>query len=173
MKSAPAKPKARNAPRRLRSRADASAGKLSGAGVVRYYVEGSPAASTSARFAPAKLVEALRAGLPFGELQDLQSSLAVPADRLAPMLGISKATLHRRKGERRRLTPAVSDRVVRYARLLGQAFQVFGDIESAKLWLGTPQFGLGGAVPLDYAQTEIGAREVENLLGRIEYGVYS
>jgi uncharacterized protein (DUF2384 family) len=35
------------------------------------------------------------------------------------------------------------------------------------------QPGLGGAVPLDFAKTEIGAREVENLLGRIEYGVYS
>ena len=30
-----------------------------------------------------------------------------------------------------------------------------------------------GAVPLDYAETEIGAREVDNLLGRIEYSVYS
>ncbi|HEY8902727.1 MAG TPA: antitoxin Xre/MbcA/ParS toxin-binding domain-containing protein, partial [Chthoniobacterales bacterium] len=114
-----------------------------------------------------------RAGLPFRELQELQSSLAVPVDQLAPMLGISKATLHRRKGAESRLSPSVSDRVVRYARLLGQALQVLGDLESAKRWLGAPQFGLGGAVPLDYAKSEIGAREVENLLGRIEHGVYS
>jgi len=62
---------------------------------------------------------------------------------------------------------------VRYARLLGQAFKVFEDLESAKQWLNAPQVGLGGAIPLEYARTEIGAREVENLLGRIEYGVYS
>jgi putative toxin-antitoxin system antitoxin component (TIGR02293 family) len=176
MKPSPAKPKPKAAPRRAAGRIKrpaAGAAKLTGAGVVRYYVQGSAAASTQARFAPAKLVEALQAGLPFGELQDLQSSLAVPTDRLAPMLGISKATLHRQKGAESRLSPAVSDRVVRYARLLGQAFQVFGDLESAKLWLGRPQVGLGGAVPLDYAKTEIGAREVEHLLGRIEYGVYS
>jgi uncharacterized protein (DUF2384 family) len=39
--------------------------------------------------------------------------------------------------------------------------------------LRSPQIGLGGAVPLAYAETELGAREVEDLLGRIEYGVYS
>ena len=125
------------------------------------------------KFTPSKLVEVLQVGLPFGELQDLQTRLAVVSERLAPMLGISKATFHRRKGDSRKLSPAVSDRVVRYARLLGFALKVFGNLGDAKQWLKAPQFGLGGAVPLDYAKTEIGAREVENLLGRIEYGVYS
>ena len=58
-------------------------------------------------------------------------------------------------------------------RLLKQAEDVFGDVESARTWMTTKQPGLGKAVPLDFAGTEIGAREVENLLGRIEYGVYS
>jgi putative toxin-antitoxin system antitoxin component (TIGR02293 family) len=62
---------------------------------------------------------------------------------------------------------------LRFARLLGQAVQLFGGLEEARQWLKAPQRGLGGAVPLDYAQTETGAREVENLLGRIDYGVYS
>jgi len=144
-----------------------------GEGVVRFCVLGSGPATKSGRFTPTKLVEALQVGLPFRELLELQTRLAVPADKLAPMLGISKATFHRRKGGAAKLPPAVSDRVVRYARLLGQALQVFGNQDSAKQWLGAPQFGLGGAVPLDYARSEVGAREVENLLGRIEYGVYS
>jgi putative toxin-antitoxin system antitoxin component (TIGR02293 family) len=71
------------------------------------------------------------------------------------------------------LDSAESDRVVRFARLLGQAIKLMGDEEDARQWLNSPQFGLGGAVPLDYAKTEVGAREVENLLGRIEHGVYS
>jgi putative toxin-antitoxin system antitoxin component (TIGR02293 family) len=146
---------------------------LSGAGVVKFCVQGSSSASAAVQFTPAKLVDVLRAGLPFQELEDLQMRLAVPAEKLAPLLGISKATFHRRKGAARTLPPAVSDRVVRYARLLGQACKVFEDLEAAKHWLNAPQFGLGGAVPLDYARTEVGAREVENLLGRIEYGVYS
>jgi len=146
---------------------------LSGVGVVKFCVQGSLPASKIVKFTPAKLVELLQVGLPFKELEDLQARLALPAERLAPMLGISKATFHRRKGGASKLPPAVSDRVVRYARLLGQAFKVFEDLKAAKQWLNAPQFGLGGAVPLDYARTEIGAREVEDLLGRIEYGVYS
>jgi putative toxin-antitoxin system antitoxin component (TIGR02293 family) len=62
---------------------------------------------------------------------------------------------------------------VRYQRLLEKADDIFGDVASARAWLTHKQPGLGGAVPLDFARTEIGAREVENLLGRIEYGVYS
>jgi putative toxin-antitoxin system antitoxin component (TIGR02293 family) len=151
----------------------AAASRLSGEGVVQFYVQGHAASSTVMKFTPSKLVEVLQVGLPFGELQDLQTRLAVVSERLAPMLGISKATFHRRKGDSRKLSPAVSDRVVRYARLLGFALKVFGNLGDAKQWLNAPQFGLGGAVPLEYAKTEIGAREVENLLGRIEYGVYS
>ena len=148
-------------------------GKLSGSGVVSHYVHGALEKIVNPDFAAANLFKIMEVGLPVRELTDLQTSLAVPADRLAPMLGISKATFHRRKSAGSKLNPAVSDRIVRFAKLLGKAVKVFGDIEDAKQWLNSPQFGLGGAVPLDYAKTEVGAREVENLLGRIEYGVYS
>ena len=150
-----------------------SGAKIAGSGVVSYYVHGPTKKIMRADFNAANLVKALEVGLPVTELTDLQASLAVPAEKLAPMLGISKATFHRRKGTGAKLNPAVSDRVVRFAKLLGKAVKVFGDMEDAKQWLNSPQFGLGGAVPLDYAKTEVGAREVENLLGRIEYGVYS
>jgi putative toxin-antitoxin system antitoxin component (TIGR02293 family) len=106
------------------------------------------------------------------ELEDLQATLDVPLEKLFPMLGISKATLHRRKALGK-LGPDESDRVVRFARLMGKAVEVMESEEDARRWLTSPQFGLGGAVPLAYAETEVGAREVEDLLGRIEYGVYS
>jgi putative toxin-antitoxin system antitoxin component (TIGR02293 family) len=93
-------------------------------------------------------------------------------ERLVPLLGISKPTFHRRKAGGR-LGPGESDRVVRFARLMGKAVEVLESEENARQWLTSPQFGLGGAVPLEYAETEVGAREVEDLLGRIDYGVYS
>ena len=62
---------------------------------------------------------------------------------------------------------------VRFAMLLSKAITVFGSQDEANKWLKSPQFGLGGAVPLDFAKSEVGAREVEKLLGRIEYGVYT
>jgi putative toxin-antitoxin system antitoxin component (TIGR02293 family) len=58
-------------------------------------------------------------------------------------------------------------------RLLGKAVAVFDDLDDAQAWLNSPQFGLGGAIPLNYATNEMQVREVENLLGRIAHGVYS
>lgn len=118
-------------------------------------------------------IEALTAGLPETELAALQTSLALPAERLVSLLGLSKATLHRHKTTGTNLNPLVSDRVVRFALLLSKAIKVFGNKIDANRWLNSPQFGLGGEIPLDYAKTEVGAREVENLLGRIDYGVYA
>jgi len=155
-----------------------SAPKKKTGGVVRFYTQSAtkeaavaePAATYG--YTPDTLLKELHKGLPFAELEALQSSLEVPMEQLAPMLGISKATLHRRKLSGR-LDLAESDRVVRFARLLGLATQVLESPENARLWLSTPKLGLGGAIPLRYAETEFGAREVEDLLGRIEYGVYS
>jgi putative toxin-antitoxin system antitoxin component (TIGR02293 family) len=146
--------------------------KKAGGGVVSYCVHGPTGKSVASDFTPSKLIEALRAGLPVQELHDLQASLDLPMEKLFPMLGISKATLHRRKADGR-LGQAESDRVVRFAQLMGKAVKVLESEENARQWLTSPQFGLGGAVPLDYAETEVGAREVEDLLGRIEHGVYS
>jgi putative toxin-antitoxin system antitoxin component (TIGR02293 family) len=146
--------------------------KMSTGGIVRFCVHGPSGNILASDFAPSKLIEVLRVGLPVQELKDLQASLAVPMEKLVPMLGISKATLHRRKADGR-LGPAESDRVVRFARLMGKAVEVMESDENARRWLTSAQVGLGGAVPLEYAETEVGAREVEDLLGRIEFGVYS
>lgn len=143
-----------------------------GTGVVAHWVHDPAGAGSPKEPSPAILIEALRAGLPVQELDALRQGLDLPMDKLAPMLGLSKATLHRRKAAGR-LDVAESDRVLRFARLLGKAASVLESIEQGRRWLTSPQVGLGGAVPLEYAETEAGAREVENLLGRIEYGVYS
>ena len=96
----------------------------------------------------------------------------LPLEQLALQLSISRATLHRRKTAGR-LSPDESDKLIRFSRLLEHAASVFGNLERGRACLKFPQYGLGDVVPLDYAKTEIGAREVDNLLGRIDYGVYS
>jgi putative toxin-antitoxin system antitoxin component (TIGR02293 family) len=139
-------------------------------GAVAYCLHES--AGATAEYSTSRLVEAIEEGLAVEELEVLRAGLDLPMEKLVSRLGISKATLHRRK-RAGRLGPEESDRVLRFARLMGKAVEVFETKENARQWLASPQAGLGGAVPLDYAETEIGAREVEDLLGRIEYGVYS
>ena len=129
-------------------------------------------AVTSKAKHPAELIRKIQKGLRFSELETLQNSIDLPFERLAAKLAISRSTLQRRKAAGR-LSPDESDKVMRLSRLLEHATNVFGDIERARAWLKFPQRGLGGAIPLDYAETEVGAREVDNLLGRIEYSVYT
>lgn len=148
-------------------------GKLKAAqGLVGVYLGTMADKAVRVDFAPEILITLIKAGLPFQELNTLRASLDVPMQKLAAKLGISPATLQRRKAKGR-LDAVESDRLLRYARLMGKAVEVMETLENARHWLNSPQRGLGGAIPLDYAETEIGAREVEDLLGRIEYGVYS
>jgi len=121
---------------------------------------------------PTELIRQIQKGLRFSELETLQNSIDLPFEQLAAKLAISRSTLQRRKAAGR-LSPDESDKVMRLSRLLEHATNVFGDIERARAWLKFPQRGLGGAIPLDYAETEVGAREVDDLLGRIEYSVYT
>jgi len=121
---------------------------------------------------PTELIRQIQKGLRFSELETLQNSIDLPFEQLAAKLAISRSTLQRRKAAGR-LSPDESDKVMRLSRLLEHATNVFGDIERARAWLKFPQRGLGGAIPLDYAETEVGAREVDDLLGRIKYSVYT
>lgn len=145
-----------------------------GTGIVNACIEGQDISgrASSKGFSPRELIEAMKSGLPVEELDQLRSQLDLPMEKLIARLGMSKATLHRRRNAGR-LDRNESDRVLRYARLLGQAVAVMESLESGRRWLTSPQTGLGGATPIEYAETELGAREVENLLGRIEYGVFS
>ena len=122
---------------------------------------------------PGYWVARVQAGLPVEEFDILRSMLGLSVEKLAALIGISVATLSRRRATKQPLDRDHSDRLVRYARLFWQAVAFFdGDESAARDWLARPARGLGGATPLDFAETEIGAREVEDLIGRLEYGVY-
>jgi putative toxin-antitoxin system antitoxin component (TIGR02293 family) len=140
--------------------------------VVRYVVRFLLGNGLGRSGASAELLAQLRRGLPVSEVEELRAAMALRREELAPLLGISKATLHRRWAAGR-FGAAESDRVARYARLFGLATVGLESTELARGWLGSPQRGLGGAVPLQFAESELGAREVEDLLLRSEHGVYS
>jgi putative toxin-antitoxin system antitoxin component (TIGR02293 family) len=117
-------------------------------------------------------VTKVRDGLTISEFHDMQQLLGITEERLAGFLGMSRATLHRRK-KSGHLDRSESDRLVRYVRLMSRASAVLGGQESARSWLVAPAMAFEGESPMDYADTEVGAREVEALLGRIEHGVFS
>ncbi|MGH7563679.1 MAG: type II RES/Xre toxin-antitoxin system antitoxin [Gemmatimonadota bacterium] len=119
------------------------------------------------------LIEKIEAGFPYRTLERLQEALAISGVEIADVVSITPRTLTRRKKEGR-LRQEESERVLRVARLVEQATRFHdGDLDQARFWLKSPKRALGGRTPLEMARTEVGAREVERLLGRLEHGVYS
>ena len=128
-------------------------------------------------YAPGRTVDTvahIKRGLSVHEFDTLRSLLGLTVEALARKVGISAATLSRRRRHRDPLDPVHGDRIVRFARLFRMARTLFdGDEAAARRWLTAPARALGGHAPLDFADTEAGGREVENLVGRLEHGVYT
>lgn len=121
---------------------------------------------------PTALIAAVKAGLDVRVFVDVARRLGISEASLAEIAGIAPTTLGRRK-RAGALTPDESEHVLRLAALLEHATRVFEHEGDAADWLRTPNVALGGVTPLALADTELGAREVDDLLGRLEHGVYS
>ena len=117
-------------------------------------------------------VETIKDGLPVASALAFKDALRLTNDELAALLGLSARTLLR-WSPGKKLDLASGDRLVRSARLFTIASEVLEDNDAAVQWLRTPQKALGDAVPLDLAGTDVGARAVEALLGRMEHGVFT
>jgi putative toxin-antitoxin system antitoxin component (TIGR02293 family) len=124
--------------------------------------------------APAKQVLLLlQKGFPFKMLTALAAQSGIPVRELAAIIEIPERTLARRRVAGR-LGRDESERLLRVARVIGKAVQLFeGDMGAAVAWLKAPQKALSHNTPLSYARFEMGAVEVENLIGRLEHGVFS
>jgi putative toxin-antitoxin system antitoxin component (TIGR02293 family) len=120
-----------------------------------------------------ELIQHIKNGLAFSTLESLAFLTGQPVPDLAPRVGIPLRTLARRKSSGR-LSMEESERVVRLSGLYEKASELFnGDMAGVRQWMSQPKKALGGESPLDYAATELGAREVENLIGRLEHGVFA
>jgi len=111
-------------------------------------------------------------GLPRKSIDRVKRALRLTDPQMATLLGMSSKSVGRlRKSRQHLLGLNASDRLYRLARVFSCAKQVLEDEDLACEWLHAPQVGLGDRVPLDLLVTEVGARQVEDLLGQIEYGV--
>lgn len=121
----------------------------------------------------AEWVHRIESGIPFASAVAFKETLRLTNAELASILGISARTLARLDPTEGRLDSISGDRLVRAARLYSIAAEVLEDAEAAARWLKSPQRALGGATPLHLAESDVGTRAVEALLGRMEYGVYT
>lgn len=117
----------------------------------------------------ADLQSAIREGFPQTVVEEVMQAASISLKELATTLDLSQRSLQRRRREGR-LASFESDRLYRLARIVALAKQYIGEAEAATRWLKRPNRALGGKIPLELIDTELGARTVENVLGRIAYG---
>ncbi|PSF35831.1 toxin-antitoxin system, antitoxin component [Aphanothece hegewaldii CCALA 016] len=115
----------------------------------------------------------VREGLPPTTVGEVERYLEIARKQLVKLTGISERTVSRKCQRQQLLDPVVSDRLFRIARIAAGAEEVFESQLKARLWLKRPNRALGGAIPLDLLDTDAGTLQVSDLLGRIEYGVFS
>jgi putative toxin-antitoxin system antitoxin component (TIGR02293 family) len=119
------------------------------------------------------MVQRVEEGLPVMDIVHFGKTAGFTNDELARLIQIPARTYARRVAGKARLKIHEGERAARLMRLFNRAKEVFGTDENTRGWFNARILALGGKTPLEYAQTEPGAREVENVIGRIEHGVFS
>ncbi len=118
------------------------------------------------------VIKRARAGLPYAALDAVMTRFEISPDKVVKLLALPPRTLARRKKERR-LRADESDRLLRLSRIGALTEETLGTRERAAAWLKRPNRALGGVIPLDLLDSDLGALQVEQILGRISHGVYS
>lgn len=119
------------------------------------------------------LIRAVQRGFSFKSLEAFSAETGFPPAEVASVIGIPERTFARRKTSGR-LSPDESERLLRVATIFEKAAGLFeGNVGETLDWLTQPKKALGDKVPLSYSRSELGAREVENLIGRLEHGVFT
>lgn|GEM_PF-1465230 len=88
------------------------------------------------------------------------------------LFGISESTQFRYEKQNPVLKPAIADRLERFNRICQQALELFEDETETQRWLSTPKVALEGQTPLSALSTDAGAKKVEEMLYRAEYGMF-
>lgn len=120
---------------------------------------------------PGALHRMVQEGLPYAALERFQRAADLTLGQIADLVAMNGRTLARRRHARERLHPDESDRLLRVSRVFARALDLFdGDGGLARAWFLAPQIGLSGERPWDFVKSDVGAREVERLIGQIEHG---
>ncbi|MGA9069187.1 MAG: antitoxin Xre/MbcA/ParS toxin-binding domain-containing protein [Terracidiphilus sp.] len=119
------------------------------------------------------LIAEVRSGFPASTVSMLATTLSMHRSLVAERLNIPSRTLSRRLATNSPLTLDESDRTLRMARVVALANEVLGAEDKAQRWMAAPNRALGGKIPFDELDTEMGVRSVESVLYAIAYGMYS
>lgn len=117
-------------------------------------------------------MEVVRGGISKKDLESLKSKTDMDYSTLAKALSVTRATLINKK-KNEKFGMSLSEKILDIADLYSYGFEVFEDEDSFKRWMSTPNRALNYEAPFDLIDNQFGREEVRNVIGRIDYGVYS
>jgi putative toxin-antitoxin system antitoxin component (TIGR02293 family) len=118
------------------------------------------------------LIRIAREGLPVRALTQLMQYLELSPSELRWLMDMSQSTFQRRK-KSKLLTTAEGERLVQLYQLIQKGLEIFEDKEDFLDWFKSRNQALGDVKPMELLRSQLGMHEVSELLGRIEYGIYS
>jgi putative toxin-antitoxin system antitoxin component (TIGR02293 family) len=118
-------------------------------------------------------IEVTQQGIPIAIAQTVQRKMKLSNKQFGEMLNLSESTFQRRIKNKALLSPAESERVIDFSKIIAKGLDVFQNEEDFNTWLNSPILALGNRKPLELLTSSIGREEVLNVLFRIEHGIYS
>ena len=117
-------------------------------------------------------MELLERGIKKEDLEQFKMKANLDYDKLASALAVTRATLiNKKKGEV--FSENISEKIVALSDLYSFGYEVFDNQNQFNEWMFTPNHALGNKTPFDIVDNQFGRDEIKNVLGRIEYGIYS
>ena len=117
-------------------------------------------------------IDIVEAGISKLQLEEVKKETGLDYEILSHILAVTKATLHNKKGNDK-FNASVSERILLLADIYAYGIDVFKTKEHFNNWLMSHIIALSGKRPIDRLNTTLGMQEVREILGRIDYGVYS
>jgi putative toxin-antitoxin system antitoxin component (TIGR02293 family) len=134
--------------------------------------EKKPAGTIAGSLSPIQKMRLSKEGVDKKYLEKIKINSGLDYQKLAKLLAINRATLINKKDEEK-FTATQSERIIAFDSLYQKGLEVFQDKDKLNRWLNEPNRALGGEMPYAIMDNQFGREEVENLLGRIQWGVFS
>lgn len=106
------------------------------------------------------------------DLVHLKEIAGLDYSSLSKALTVTKATLINKK-DGQKFSADLSEKIVGLADIYSYGYSVFEDTERFNDWMHKPNQALGGEEPYSLVDSQFGREEVKDIIGRIEYGVFS
>jgi putative toxin-antitoxin system antitoxin component (TIGR02293 family) len=119
------------------------------------------------------LIRAAAAGVSIKAVRNLQRHMRLTNREMSEVLSISESTLTRRENAQSPLTRDESEKAIQLSAVVVKGLEVFENEPDFHRWLQQENPALGGERPQALLSSALGREQVREILGRIQWGIFS